>query len=171
MRRLALAVVAGGLLMTAACSADEPDGAAAPANTATSAAPTTAPSSAGPDYSADTEKVCASVMKVIETDMDGFGAAIGKMIANKEAKASAEAKKAQAQAKSELESVAKRIRSSSAQAQDPELVAAGEKAADNIAATAKDAKFYNDIKSVESINGTLQEEMISWVEPLAPICS
>ena len=169
MRRVLLAAIASGLLLTgAACSADEPDRAAAPAGS--SAAATAAPSPTGPDHSADTTKVCADVMKVIETDMDGFGAAIGRMIANKEAKSTVEAKKAQATARKELEAVAKKIRGSSAKAQDPTLVAAGAESADNIAETAKDAKFYEDIKSVASINGTLQDEMVSWVEPLVPIC-
>jgi|SRR4051812_40936963 hypothetical protein len=175
MRRVVLAVVASGLLLTAAaCSADEPGPTAAPAGGA-SAAASAAPAPSGPDAGAgtenpDTKKVCAEVMKVIETDMDGFGAAIGKMIANKEAKSADEAKKAQAAAKQQLESVAKKIRTSSAEALDPGLVAAGEEAADRIEKTAKDPKFFAAITSVESINGTLQKEMVAWVGPLAPIC-
>ena len=168
MHRLLLATLAGGLLFTAAaCSADKDDPAAAPAAAQSAAATSAAPAS---PYEADTEKVCGEVMGFIETDMDRFGAAVGRMIANKEAKSTAEAKKAQADAQKELRAVAKRIRDSSAKAQDPALVQAGESAAGSIEATAKDASFFARIDGVSSINGTLQEEMVSWVTPLSPHC-
>ncbi len=168
MRRVLLAVTVGGLLMTAAACSDEPEPAAAPAP-----APA-APSSAAAEPSAvaypDTVPVCTDVADILTKDMAGVGAELGRMIARREAKAAADATKSQAAAKKQLQGVAEKVRDATAGAQDPGLVAAGEMAADNIAATAGEAAFWSKIKTVEDVDRAIKAEMPVWRAPLTATC-
>src|SRR5690349_13929806 len=106
MRPAILAVLAGGVLLTgAACESDvQVYNTGAPAPSATVA------SSAAPDYSDDTTAVCGKLDKVFTGGLDRFGAAIGKMIAYKEAKQAADATKAETAAAAELRSTGAQIR-------------------------------------------------------------
>ncbi len=168
MRRVLLAVTVGGLLMTAAACSDEPDPAAAPASPPAEAS-TVAATPSAVTYP-DTVPVCTDVAKILTQDMAGVGAELGRMIARREAKATADAKKSQDAAKKQLQGVAAKVRETTAGAQDPGLAAAGEMAADNIAATAGKAAFWSKIKSVEDVDRAIKAEMPVWRAPLTATC-
>jgi hypothetical protein len=166
MRRVLLAVTVGGLLMTAAACSDEPDPVAAPPS---AEAPTAAAEPSAVAYP-DTVPVCTDVGEILTGDMAGVGAELGRMIARREAKAAADAAKAQAAAKKQLQGVAEKVRKTTAGAQDPGLVAAGDMAADNIAATAGEAAFWSKIKTIEDVDRAIKAEMPVWRAPLTATC-
>jgi hypothetical protein len=172
MRRAILAVFAGGALWTSAACGDDakPEEAAAPAAT-TPAAAAPAASSAAPDYTADSLAVCDRVDKVISTEFKGFGDALGKMIAQKEAKATTEAKKAEKVAATELKTVGTQLRKQTASAQDPELEAAGATSADLIEASAKDLDFIEKIKTSKDLDRTVQDQIATWIKPVVGHCA
>ncbi len=145
MRRAFLALALGGMLLSAAaCDSD-----AASTTTAAPAAatPSATPASPPPDYSADTRRVCGKVEAVFNKDLQGFGTQMGKMIAYKEAKQTAEADKAEAEAKKQLKDVGAKVRKETAAAEDPELKTAGETSAAKFARSAADTKYFDSIKS------------------------
>ncbi|BCJ43221.1 hypothetical protein GCM10010168_00370 [Actinoplanes ianthinogenes] len=165
MRPAILAVLAGVLLTGAACDSDAPvyeTGAAAPATTATLPPP--------PDYSADTAKVCQQLDKVFTGELNDFGAAVGKMIAYKEAKKAPEATKAEKSAAAELQSAGGQIRRHTAAALDPQLKAAGETSARKLEASAKDHAYLKQIKTTADLDKTLKPQLAEWLSPVAGFC-
>lgn len=170
MRRALLALALGGVLLTAAaCDSDAE-------NTGTAAAPaTTTPSAApiltGPDYSANTKLVCGKIEGVFTKDPVTFGSHLGKMIANKEAKQSAEADKAEAAAKRHLKDVGAKLRKETAAADDPALVAAGQTSAVKFAKSAADTTFFDSIKSTKDLDRTIEAKMTDWLSPVAGYCA
>ncbi|MEU4425494.1 hypothetical protein AB0F81_33140 [Actinoplanes sp. NPDC024001] len=172
MRRAILAVLAGGLLLTgAACDSDaDTSEIAAPAATTAPAAPaSTAPA---PDYSADTEKVCGRLDKIFSAALAGeFGAAMGKMIAQKEAKQAEEAAKAEKAAAAELKSVGAQIREETVAAQDPELKAAGETSAAKIEKSAQNRDYIEKVKTSKDLDRTLKTQVQEWLSPVTGYCA
>jgi hypothetical protein len=168
MRRALLAVALGGVLLTgAACdSAAKTDKTAAPAPT-----PSAEPSSAGPDYSADTKAVCDKLSTVFNDDLEAFGTQVGKMIADKEAKKAPEAAAAQKAAAAQLQAVGTKVRDTTATAQDPDVRTAGAASADKFAKSATDAAFFDRIKSTKDLNRTLEAQMTEWLTPVAGYCA
>ncbi|WIM96189.1 hypothetical protein ACTOB_008357 [Actinoplanes oblitus] len=166
MRPAILAVLAGVLFTAAACDSDAPvyeTGAApAPATSTTLPPP--------PDYSADTAKVCARLDKVFDGELDDFGAALGKMIAYKEAKKAAEATKAEKAAAAELRSAGAQIRKETAGAQDPEFKAAGETSARKLEASATDRAYLKRVKTPADLDKTLKPQFAEWLSPVAGFC-
>jgi hypothetical protein len=172
MRRAILAVFAGGALLTSAACGDDakPEKVAAPAAT-TPAAAAPAASSAAPDYTADTLLVCDRVDKVISTEFKGFGDALGKMIAQKEAKATTEAKKAEKVAATELKTVGTQLRKETANAEDPELKTAGAASAQLIETSAKDLDFIEKIKTSKDLDRSVQDQISTWIKPVVGHCA
>jgi hypothetical protein len=171
MRRAFLALALGGVLLSAAaCDSDaETTGtAAAPAATIT---PSAAPIITGPDYSANTKLVCGKVEGVFTKDLEAFGSHLGKMIAYKEAKQSAEAEKAEAAAKKQLKDVGTKLRKETAAADDPALVAAGQTSAAKFTKSAADTKFFDGIKSTKDLDRTIEAKMTDWLSPVAGYCA
>jgi hypothetical protein len=170
MRRAILAVLAGSVLLTgAACDSD--------ANTSEAAAPaaavTTAPAAAdvpAPDYTANTDKVCGRLDKVFSAALGDFGAALGKMIAHKEAKNAEEAKAAEKAAAAELKTVGTQIRKETAAAQDPEVKSAGATSAAKIEKSAKDRAYIAKIKTTKDLDRTLKGQLEEWLSPVAGYC-
>jgi peroxiredoxin family protein len=168
MRRALLAVALGGVLLaTTACSSDDKSPAAAPA----ASTPSTAASIAGPDYPANTKLVCGKVEKVFDADLDIFGTQMGKMIAHKEAKQTAEADKAEKAAATGLKNIAAKVRKETAAAEDPELKTAGEASATKFAASAADTKFFDAIKTTKDLDKTIEGKMTDWLSPVAGYCA
>jgi hypothetical protein len=170
MRRAMLAVALGGaLLTTAACSSDP--SADSPAAAPTSAAPTTEAPIAAPDYAANTQLVCGKVTSIYDDGFDGFNAAMGKMIANKEAKQAAEAKKAQQAAAGELKKVGTLLRKEVAAAEDPDLKTAGEASAAKLTKSAADTKFFDSIKTPADLNKRIEAKILDWMTPVRGYCA
>jgi hypothetical protein len=166
MRRAFLAVaLAGVLLAGAACDSD-----ATTKDNAAPAAPTAAPSSAAPDYTADSQAVCAKVEAIYNGGLEGFNTQIGKMIANKEAKLAPAAATAREAAGQELKKVGTQIEQETAAAQDPELQQAGATSAAKFVATADDDSYFNKIKSQKDFESTIQAQLQIWLTPVAGYC-
>jgi hypothetical protein len=167
MRRALLAVIAAGTLLAgAACDSDAKDSDAADAP-----APSASPSaSVAPDYTANTKLVCADLQKIYQVELRDFGAAMGKMITYKEAKQTTEAKKAEAAAAVKLKAVAAKIRTTTADAEDPEIMAAGQTSAAKVDASATDRKYITKIKTLKDLNGTIETQLTEWLSPVAGFC-
>jgi hypothetical protein len=171
MRRAILAVTVGSVLLTvAACDSGDPD----TTTTAASSAPVVVPSivtSSAPDYSADTKVVCGKVQKIFTTDLKDFAIDLGKMIANKEAKQTAEADKEQKAAAGQLKKVGAKVKSTTAAAQDPELRTAGAASAAKFVKTAGDDKFFDKISSTSDLNKIIESQLNEWFTPVAGYCA
>jgi Zn-dependent oligopeptidase len=166
-----LAVTVGGVLLTGvAChSGDQATTTSAPS--AVASLPAAEPSSAAPDYSADTELVCGKVQKVFTQDLKAFAVDLGKMIANKEAKQTAAAAAARKAAGDELKRVGATVKRETAAAQDPELRAAGAASAAKFVKTAGDDTFFNKIKSTSDLNKIIESQLTEWFTPVAGYCA
>jgi hypothetical protein len=174
MRRAILAVLAGGVLVTSAACGDDAknEDTAAPAVTtpAAASAPAPAASSAAPDFTADTVRVCERLDKVFTTEFGDFGEALGKMIAHKEAKDTANADKAEKEAAAELKVIGTQIRKETANSPDPELKTTATTSAQRIEASAKDLGYIEDIKSTKDLDSSLQKQIAEWISPVAGYC-
>ena len=167
MRRAFLAVALGGVLLaSAACSSDAETPAAAPAAATPLAAATPAP-----DYSANTKLVCGKVEKIFNDDLEGFGTQVGKMIAYKEAKQTADAEKAEKAAGKELKEIGAKVKKATAAAQDPELKTAGASSAAKFTKSATDAKFFDSIKTTKDLDRVIEAKMAEWLTPVAGYCA
>jgi hypothetical protein len=168
MRRALLAAVAGSVLLTgAACDSDADSTEAAPATTQ----PSTAPSSAAPDYTANTRAVCAKLQTLYTVELRDFGAAMGKLITYREAKASAEIGKAEAAATTELKQVAAKIRKDTAAAQNPEFKAAGMTSAAMVEASAASKGYVKTVTTLPKLNSTIEGQFKEWLSPVAGYCA
>ena len=170
MRRAFLAVALGGALLTsaAACGTDQPDtSAAAPAPT-TSAPEAT---STAPAYLENTRLVCGNVTAIYDDGFTGFNSALGRMIANKEAKQTADAATAQKAAAAELKKVGAQLRKEVASAEDPALKTAGETSAAKLTKSAADAKFFNSIKTTKDLNARIEPKILDWMTPVRGFCA
>jgi hypothetical protein len=171
MRTALTAVSLAGLLLTAAaCSSDDSGAetiAEAPVAQPPASVTTTVPA---PDYDANTRKVCAALNKVFDADVAEFGTAMGKMIAYKEAKQTAEAEKARKSASQELKDVAAKVRKETATAQDPELKQAGAVSATKFSTSAADKTLFDKVKTTKDLDRTLATKMPDWMDPVAGHC-
>ncbi|WP_436525803.1 hypothetical protein [Actinoplanes sp. HUAS TT8] len=166
MRPAILAVLAGGILLTgAACESD-----AQVYNAGAAPAPSVTPSATPTDYTADTALVCGKLDKVFTGELNDFGAAIGKMIAYKEAKQAENADKAEKSAAAELQSAGAQIRKETSAAQNPELQQAGETSAVKFETSAKDRKFIKKIKTTADLDKNLKPQLAEWLSPVAGYC-
>ncbi|GAA4932926.1 hypothetical protein [Actinoplanes utahensis] len=174
MRRVILAVFAGGTLLTAGACGDDPKPAqfAGPATTAASAPTESVVPSASVspsfDYTADNNKVCKRLDTTIS--FGDFGAALGKMIANKEAKQTADAEKAETAAATALKTVATKIRKEAAAAKDPQLKQAAVATAAKIEASAKNRDYLESVKTTKDLNTPLKEQINAWLAPVSGYC-
>jgi hypothetical protein len=171
MRRAILAVLAGGALLSgAACGSDaDPTETAAPEAATTTAAPVT--TTPAPDYSANTELVCGRLKKVFSGALGGeFGTAMGKMIAQKEAKETDAAKDAEKAAAAELKAVGAQIRKETGAAENPELKQAGAASATKLEKSAKDRDYIERVKTAKDLNRTLEPQIKEWLSPVSGYC-
>jgi hypothetical protein len=172
MRTALIAVSLGGLLLTgAACGSGDNDAktiAEAPVAETPAPVTTTVPA---PDYDANTRKVCTALNKVFDADVAEFGSAMGKMIAYKEAKQSAEAEQARKSASKELKDVAAKVRKETAAAQDPELKQAGATSATKFSRSAADKALFDKVKTTKDLDRTLAAKMPEWMSPVAGLCA
>ena len=170
MRRALLAATVGGLLLAGAgCSAGDDDKSTAPTIVVPPSA--AAPTSAEPDYSEDTRKVCDKLNKIFDAEIEDFGTEIGKMIAYKEAEQADNAEKAEKAAGRQLRDIGAQIRRESATAENPELKQAGATSATKFAKSASDGKFFDKIKSTKDLDKVLETEMTNWISPVAGYCA
>jgi hypothetical protein len=169
MRPAILAVALGGVLLagTACDSEVKTAGTAAPP----SATPSSEPSIPAPDYSANTKAICGKLEKIFNEDLEGFGTQVGKMIAYKESKQTAQAAKAQKAAAQELENVATKVKQETSAAQDPALRMAGAASAAKFAKSANDPAFLDKIKSTQDLSRTIEGQMTEWLNPVAGYCA
>lgn len=169
MRRITLAVLASGLLLTSAACSDDPKTSevAAPAATTPSAAPSVTVS-ATPDYTAANKLTCERLDKPLS--FRAFGESLGKMIAYKEAKDTANADKAEKQAATELKEIGAQIRKETENAEDPQLKELAAASAQRIDASAKDLDFIEGIKSTKDLDGSVKDQIAEWISPLAGHC-
>ena len=100
-----------------------------------------------------------------------FGTQLGKMIAYKEAKETAEADKAETAAKKQLKDVGVKVRKETAAAQDPELKTAGATSASKFEKSAADTKFFDGIKTTKDLDKTIEAKMTDWLSPVAGYCA
>ena len=172
MRRALLAVLAGGTLLTgAAC-----DGGAkstTDAGPASSITPSRVPDQTLPplpDYAANTKQVCTKLQTVYSGELKAFGAAMGKMVSYKEAKQATEAQTAENAAAGQLKAAGTKIRQETAAAADPDLQAAGAASATKFERSAKDRVYFDRVKTLKDLDGTLQTQMTAWLTPVAGYC-
>jgi hypothetical protein len=174
MRRLLTAVALGAsLLVGAGCAGqdnDEPSGAEPTTAAPTSASPTPSASPSA-NYAADTKRICTEIDKALDSEMEKFGVEVGKMIAYKQSGNTTEANQAKAAAQAQLRAIAARMSQRTAAAQDPELKAAGEESAKNIAASAADNTFFSRLKSLNDVQTVVEREAVTWLVPLAEFCA
>lgn len=172
MRTALTAVTLAGLLLTgAACSSGDNGSetiAEAPAAETPSPVTTTVPA---PNYYADTRKVCTSLDKIFDADVAQFGTAMGKMIAYKEAKQTAEAEQARKSASKELKEVGAKVRKETAAAQDPDLKQAGAVSATKFSKSAADKTLFDKVKTTKDLDRTLATKMPDWMDPVAGLCA
>jgi hypothetical protein len=168
MRRALLAVLAGSLLLpVAACDTD-----AKKSKEAEPVATVTVPDSLPPlpDYSVNTRLVCARLQAVYSGELRDFGTAMGQMITFKEAKQAPDAAKAENAAAGKLKAAAAKIRQDTATAEDPDFQAAGEASAAKFEQSATDRKYFDRVKTINDLNGTLEPQMAKWLTPVSAFC-
>jgi len=172
MRTALLAGSLACLLLTGtACSSDDNGSetiAEAPVAETPSTATTTVPA---PNYYANTRKVCAALNKIFDADVAEFGTAVGKMIAYKEAKQTAEAEQARAAASKELKEVGAKVRKETAAAEDPDLKQAGAISATKFSKSSTDKALFDKIKTTKDLDRTLAAKMPDWMDPVAGLCA
>jgi hypothetical protein len=166
MRRALLVVLAGGLLLPVTACDNAKKSTAAPA---VSAAPT-ASLPPLPDYSVDTQAICARLQSVYTGELREFGAAMGKLVSLKEAAETADAKKAETDAATKLKAAGAKIRQDTRTAKDPSLQAAGETSAAKFEQSATDGKYFDRVKTLKDLNNTLQPQMAQWLTPVSSFC-
>ncbi|RZU50563.1 hypothetical protein EV385_2338 [Krasilnikovia cinnamomea] len=168
MRRVILAVTLGGVLLSgAACSNDTKTTADAAAPAAT---PATATTTAAPDYTADSKKVCDGLEKELQKGAEAFGVELGKMIGYKETKQTQNAAKAKKAAATELKNWAADVKKATSAAKDPKLQAAGAEAADNLVKAAEGDAFFAKFKTEKDVDKHFETELNAWFAPLSTIC-
>jgi hypothetical protein len=166
MRRALLVVLAGSLLLPVAACDNAKKSTAAPA---VSVAPQASLPTL-PDYSVDTQRVCAQLQAVYTGELRQFGTAVGKLVSLKEAKQTADAKKAENDAAGKLKAVGAKIRKDTATAKDPDFQAAGETSATKFEQSATDRKYLQRVKTLKDLNSTLQPQMTQWLTPVSSFC-
>ena len=171
MRRAFLAVTLGGLLAAGACSSDAETPAAAPAVASAATTPSAEVTTPPPDYSANTKLVCGKVEKIFDAELADFGTQIGKMIAYKEAKQTAEAEKAEKAARRELKDIGAKVKKITTVAQDPQLKSAGATSAAKFTRSASDTRFFDSIKTTKDLDRTIEAKMTEWLTPVAGYCA
>ncbi|SDT75561.1 hypothetical protein [Actinoplanes derwentensis] len=172
MRRAILAVIAGGTLLTgAACDSDARTPEFTDPVVPSSAAAPSPSISLGPDYTADTSKVCGRVTGIVNAAFGEFGAELGRMIANRQAKETAAAEKAETTAAAELKAIGTQIRKETAAAEDPELTEAGETSAAKIEAAAKNRDYIEKLKSTKDLDVSLKDQIAEWLDPVSGYCA
>jgi hypothetical protein len=170
MRRAILAATAGGLMLAAAaCDSDATSTATAPPSPPAVAA-STVPSSAAPDYTADTRAVCGKVQQVIDRGVPAFSAEVGRMIAYRETKTPGGADQARKAAAGRLKAVAESLRTVTAKAQDPEIVAAGATSAAKLTAAAGDAAWFAKLQKETDFDRSIQGRLGQWLAPVTGYC-
>jgi hypothetical protein len=179
MRRVLLAVLAGGLLLTgAACGDDAQPTAGAPASPTTPSDPPS--SSPEPDYSDDTAQICGKLQTLYKGELRDFGAAMGKVVSYRETKQTpgpsadpqqiAGEKAAEKAAATELAAAGTKIRKLTATAQDPELRTAGATSAAKLEHSAKDRRYITGTKTLKALNATIESQFTEWLTPVAGFC-
>jgi hypothetical protein len=169
MRRAFLAMTIGGVLLAGtACGSDADTAVSAPS---APAAPSSEPTSPPPDYTANTKLVCAKVQKILTEDLKGFGTEMGKMIAYKEAKQTADADAARKSAGQELKDVSAKVKKETAAAQDPQLETAGATSAAKMVKTANDDTFFAKIKTTKDLDKVIETQLTEWFTPVAGYCA
>ena len=172
MRRALLAVLAGGTLLTgAACDSGTKSTAdAAPASSITPSRVPDETLAPLPDYSANTKQVCAKLQAVYQGELRAFGTAMGKMVSYKEAKQTTEARTAENAAAGQLKAAGTKIRQETAAAADPDFKAAGVTSAAKFERSAQDRKYFDRVKTLKDLDGSLQTQMSEWLTPVAGYC-
>ncbi|GAA2647243.1 hypothetical protein [Paractinoplanes durhamensis] len=168
MRRAILAVIAGATLL--AGSACDSDADAKTEAAATVTAPTAAPTTSAPDYSASTKQVCAKLQTLYTAELRNFGTAMGKMVTYKEAKQTADAEKAEATAAGQLKAAATKIRTETATAEDPDFIVAGKVSASKLESSATDRRYFDKVKTLADLNKTVEAQFSEWLTPVAGYC-
>jgi len=154
--------------MTAgACGSDAKSSTAAP----TIVVPSSAPTSPAPDYAANTKLVCDKVATIFREDMNDFSTEMGKMIARKEADETAAADQAEKAAAAKLKSVGAKIEKETAKAENPDLTVAGAASAAKLAQSAKDARFFDSIKTSKDLDSKIQTKLADWMSPVTGFCA
>ena len=168
MRRALLAVTLGGVLLSAAaCDSGSEAPAAAPA--ATTPAPVV--TSSAPDYSENTELVCGKVKTIFSTSLEqNFSTQMGKMIAYKQAKQTAEAEAAEKAAAAQLKDIGAKVKKETSVAEDPDLKTAGATTAAKFTKSAADSKYFDGIKTEKDLNKTIEAKMTDWLSPVSGYC-
>lgn len=168
MRRALLAVIAGGTLLAGAACDGGAKTTAAPEPTASTEPAHSLPPL--PDYTANTNLVCAKLNTIYEGELRAFGAAMGTMITYKEAKQTPDAQKAEDVAVSKLKAVAVKIRKDTGVAQDPEFKAAGVISATKVETSVQDRKYFDKVKTLKDLNTTIEGQFAQWLTPVSGFC-
>ncbi|WP_432981124.1 hypothetical protein [Dactylosporangium sp. CA-233914] len=166
MRRLLTVAILAALVSTSAACGDSTD-----SDTSASAgsSPTSSPSPTV-DIKANTKEVCGKAEKIVTEDAaKPIGEQIGIMIVAKEQKNKANETKAVAKAKELADALAKQLRDLKAEAADPKLQSALDKAADGIAlfGTPDNLSKINSVGDMEK----LAEDIDAASKDLKAICS
>jgi hypothetical protein len=167
MRRALLAVFAGSLLLPVAACDNNAKSKAEPVSTVTVPDDSLPPL---PDYSVNTKQICGQLQTVYSGELRDFGSAMGQMVTFKEAKQAPDAAKAENQAAGKLKAAGAKIRQDTAGAEDPDFQAAGETSAAKFERSATDRKYFDRVKTMNDLNGTLEPQMAQWLTPVSAFC-
>jgi hypothetical protein len=96
---------------------------------------------------------------------------MGKMIAYKGAKQTAEAEKAEKAAAAHLKDIGSKIGKETSVAEDPELKTAGAASAAKLTKSAADTKFFDSIKTTEDLDKKIEDKMVDWMSPVTGYCA
>jgi hypothetical protein len=164
MRRAVLALVVGGVFVTAsACGT-----ANGPATNGTPNPGGTAAAAAADPALTDTRTVCEAVGQVLNKDIGPFADALGKMIAGRR---TAAADTSLAQAKQSLKTFATSIRGATQTSTDAQVRADGVQAADTLKAKSADDAFFRKIETAEDLDAVLGTSLKEWLAPVTHHCS
>lgn len=151
MRRAIRTVLAAGVLLTAAACGAGPGGTG---GTTPASVPATAPPA--------TAAACEALAQAYGKNMAPFAQSLGGLVADG---------KAVKPAQQALAAFAAAVQGATQASTDAEIRADGQRAADEMRATAADAKFFAGIKTAEDVDRAMGQTLTGWLAPLNRHCS
>ena len=158
-------IISGVLLSAAACgTATNP----APGEQAVGIGTATAPPS-GTQTEATIRSSCEAIGQVYSTHMAPIAEALSKLAADRSSPGDDKASERQVQ--QSLTAFATAIRGATDKSADPQLQAAGKKAADQLKAKAADRKLFSEVKTPQDVNTAVGPTLKEWLSPIEQQCS
>jgi len=158
MRRAVLMLMVGGALSAlAACGT-------ASGQTPGSGAAAAPGGAALPSALVETKQSCEALGQAYTKNVGPFAESLSKMVAGPAAAT-------QKDAQQKLGALATAVRTATENSGDAQIKSDGKTTADNLAAKAKDAKFFAAIKTTDDVNKILGPTLKEWLSPVTHHCS